>query len=185
MKKEIWKTVKGYENLYEISSCGNVKSLNYRHTGREQVLRPGVDTWGYYLVCLCKDGKSKTLRVNRLVAIAFDLPIPEHLRHIPLEKLEVNHKNEIKTDNRLENLEWCTTKYNCNYGTRNNRIFEKTTNGKLSKPVLQIDKTTNEVLAEFPSMAEVHRQLGFDQSNICNCCLGKRKQAYGFIWKFA
>ena len=169
-----------YTGLYQVSNYGLVKSLNYGRTGREEILTPGMTTDGYLHVCLSKDRKKKWPRINRLVAIEFNLPIPEELKHLPLEKLQVNHKDEDKTNNCVWNLEWCDANYNDNYGTRNKRIADAN-----SKKVLQLDKDTLEVIREWPSLAEVYKQLGYAQQNISACCLGKLKSAYGFKWKYA
>ena len=204
MEKEIWKDVKDYEGLYQVSNLGNVKSLyDASHKKyRELIMKPSMNSWGYLQIGLCKNGKQKPTRINRLVAIAFELPIPEHLRHIPIERLEVNHKDEDKTNNCVWNLEWCNSKYNSNYGTRNKRISdalkgvpkteetkrklsESHINGKCSKPVLQLDKNTLEVIMEWPSLAEVQRQLGFAKAHICNCCNGRYNQSHGFKWRYA
>ena len=123
-----------------------------------------------------ENGKVKFFKVHRLVYEAFYGEIPNGM--------QVNHINEIKTDNRLENLNLMTPKENCNYGTRLERILKKTTNGKCSNPVFQIDKTNNEVITEFPSLREVERQLGISNSSISKCCLGKRNTAGGFKWQF-
>lgn len=122
MTEEIWKPVLGYEGLYEVSSYGRVKSVDryvkacyekYRlHKGK--VLSPAKDRYGYLSVVLSYNGKHKTITVHILVAQAF-IPNPDDL---PI----INHKDEDKTNNRVENLEWCTAKYNMNYGTRNIRI---------------------------------------------------------------
>ena len=122
-------------------------------------------------VKLCKNGKHKNFRINRLVAEAF-ISNPNNLP-------QVNHKNEIKDDNRVENLEWCDAKYNNNFGTRKERVAEK-----LSKPVLQINKTTNEIISEFPSTIEVKRQLGINHTSISQCCNGKRNTAGGYKWQY-
>ena len=172
--KEEWKEIRDYEGLYQVRNTGKIKSLNYRHTGREKIMKHSVNKIGYLIVKLYKNRKFKSFIVHRLVAEAF-IPNPNNY---PC----VNHKNEIKDDNRAENLEWCDAKYNNNFGTRKERVAEKTTNGKCSKSVLQIDKTTNEVIAEFPSINEVQRQLGI--SHISECCLGKRNTAGGFKWKY-
>ena len=172
---EIFKDIKGYEGLYQVSNFGRVKSLNYMHTGKEHILKLGKDKDGYLIVKLHKGGKYKNFSIHRLVASTF-IENPENL---PC----VNHRNEIKTDNRVENLEYCTTAYNNSFGTRNRRISEKLTNGKLSKEVLQysLDGT---FIKEFPSTREVERQLGYDNGYISKNCSGKCKSAYGYIWKY-
>lgn len=105
------------------------------------------------------------------------IPNPDNLS-------QVNHKNEIKTDNRVENLEWCDCIYNINYGSRTKKATEKNTNNpKNSKPVLQFTKD-GKLVAEYPSTREVKRRLGFDCGHISECCRGKYKSAYGFIWRY-
>lgn len=164
---EIWKDIAGYEGLYQVSNWGRVKSLWF---SKEKILKGGRNNKGYLSVLLCKDGKIKRHLIHRLVAEAF---IPN-----PLNLSEVNHKSEDKLDNRVENLEWCDHKYNNNYGTRNDRISEK-----LSKTVLQFSKT-GEFIKEWESMIEIQRQLGYSQGNISNCCTGRCKSVYGYIWKY-
>ena len=172
--KEIWKDIKGYEGLYQISNLGRVKSLNYIHTGREKILKPSVDKQGYLNICLCKNGVKKWYLVHRLVYEAFVGDIPKGM--------QVNHINEIKTDNRAVNLNLMTPKENSNWGTRNERISKKQINGKKSKPVLKIDPISNEIVAEFPSTKEAERQTGFN--HIYLWCSGLRKSVDGFKWKY-
>lgn len=169
MTKEIWKPIKGYEGLYEVSNTGKVKSLGGKRTKKYESILKQVKTNCYLQVTLCKDGKIKNCRVHRLVATAF-LHNPENLP-------EVNHKDENKENNRVDNLEWCSRKYNNNYGTLRERMVKK-----LSKPVLQYTKT-GEFIREWSSTHEVGKN-GFRQGNIVNCCNGKLKTAYGFIWKY-
>lgn len=114
--KEIWKDIEGYEGCYQVSNFGNVKSLNYMHTGKEQILKLKTKKSGYLQVNLCKDGKIKTYTIHRLVAKAF----VENPDNLP----QVNHIDEDKTNNRFDNLEWCDQKYNNNYGTHNIRVTE-------------------------------------------------------------
>lgn len=175
-KNEVWIPVVGYEGLYEISSFGNVRSLGNGGTYKTQrIMKQFKNTWGYLCVGLCKNGKSKHYQVHRLVAIAF-IENPENFP-------QVNHKDENISNNNVNNLEWCSAKYNINYGTCIKRSSEKQINGKKSKQVLQFTKT-GEFIAEFPSTREVKRQLGFLSGNISRCCHGKLKYAYGYVWKY-
>lgn len=207
--EEEWRDIKGYEGLYQVSNLGRVKSLNYKRTRKEWILKPNTINGGYLQIRL----NEKCYLVHRLVAEAF-IPNPNNYPCI-------NHKSEIKTQNNVENLEWCTHKYNANYGTVNERRSKKEMghpvsketrrkiserhkgtkrseeairkmseakkgifNTKCSKPVLQIDPKTNEIIKEFPSMRQVQRELGFYQSNITHCCNGKRKTCGGFKWQY-
>lgn len=181
--EEIWKDTTEFEG-YQVSNLGRVKSLKRFRKGKngslvtvkEKILKPTINHKGYYKVPLCKNSKVKKCSVHRLVYEAFNGQIPEGL--------QVNHINEIKTDNRLENLNLMTCKENVNYGTGNERRSKKQINGKKSKPVLQF--TLEDILIkEYPSVNQVERELGFDQGNIVKCCNGKYKQMYGYIWKYA
>lgn len=167
METEIWKDIAGYAGKYMVSSLGRVKSLNYRHTGREQMLEPKDNSKGYLKVSLWKDGKEDTRFVHRLVAIAF---IPN-----PLNLHQVNHKDENKRNNCVDNLEWCDPKYNSNYGTRNKRFAEK-----LSKPILCVE--TGEI---YSSSHDASRRTGLHQQHINECCTGKQKTTGGYHWKYA
>ena len=182
LENELWKDIPNYEG-YQVSNLGRVKSLKRFRKGendclvsvKERILKPQTNYIGYYQVDLCKQSIVKCYYVHRLVYEAFNGPIPEGL--------QVNHINEIKTDNRLENLNLLTPKENCNWGSRNERRAKKQINGKKSKPVLQF--TLEDILIkEYPSTKQVERELGFDQGHICDCCKGKRKTAYGFKWKY-
>ena len=167
--QEIWKTVvydgEVYEN-YEVSNQGRIRSLNYRRTGKVQVLKSRVNSSGYLTVRLCKDGKTKMCYVHRLVAFTF---IPNDN---PTEKTEVNHISEVKTNNRVENLEWCNREQNINHGTRTERSAETK-----SKKVICLE--TGEV---FDSINDVQRKLGLDQSHISKCCNGKQQTCGGYHW---
>lgn len=157
--KEIWKTIECYEN-YEISNLGRVKNKKKNYS-----LKP-LNLNGYLVVCLCKNGKQKLFRIHRLVAFAF-LPNPNNYPF-------VNHKDEDKTNNHVNNLEWCTAKYNCNYGTRNER--------RIKKQSKQIKCIENGVI--YNSGNEIQKLLGFSAGNINLCCHGKLKSAYGYHWEF-
>ena len=174
---ETWKDVAGYEGLYQVSDRGNVRSRR-RHGSRGGILKPGTNGKGYLWVMLSLNGKTNVLYVHRLVAEAF-IPNPSNF---PV----INHKDENPANNSVDNLEWCTQKYNCNYGTFGSKIAAKLKgrfNGSLAKAVLQYDKSGN-LVREWPSAREVQRQTGFAQSHISECCRGKYKSAHGYIWKF-
>ena len=189
--KEQWKTAvydgRVYEGLYKVSNLGRILSLNYRNTGKAELMNPGEDKDGYLVVYLSKNGEDKMCRVHRIVAETF-LPNPEN-------KPQVNHKDEDKTNNFVflnedgsvdkekSNLEWSTPKENSNHGTRNERIVKANTNGKCSKKVLQFT-LDDEFIREWPSTKEIERQLGFDNSAVGRCCNGKQKSAYGYIWRY-
>ena len=114
--KEIWKDISGYEGLYQVSNLGDVRSLNYRRNGELKLLKQATNKQGYKQISLYKNGKIKTYKVHRLVAIAF-IPNPNNL---PV----VNHKDENPSNNNVNNLEWCTVAYNNTYGTRTKRASE-------------------------------------------------------------
>lgn len=177
---EIWKDIVGYEGLYQVSSLGNVKSLNYNHTGKEKVLSNVINSSGYCHVSLWKDKTKKVMKVHRLVAQTF-ISNPDN-------KDSVDHINGIRSDNRLENLRWTTPKENINYPLAKSHLHQSMINNpKLSKSVYQIDKTTGEVINEYPSTQEACRQTGISFQNISKCCRGivGFKSAGGYIWKYA
>ena len=170
MTKEIWRDIEGYEDLYQVSDQGRVKSLERKGRKSERILKPAFNGFGYLIVALCAGGKRKMYTVHRLVCKAF--------HDNPENKLDVNHINENKTDNRACNLEWSTRRENINHGTHNER------SGKTrSKPVGQYT-LDGELVKIWQSTKEVQRQAGFSQGNISRVACGKRKQAYGFIWKY-
>ena len=174
MSKEIWRDVKGYEGLYQVSSDGRVKSLGrkdrFGRVIKERILEPAVTHNGYLRVGLHVDGKRKMLRVHRLVCEAF--------HENPDNKSEVNHINEDKTDNRACNLEWSTRTENCNHGSRNERVAKA-----LSKPIGQFS-LDGKLIKVWQSACEARKQTGFDQGYVGAVARGKFKQAYGYIWKY-
>lgn len=173
---EQWKAIAGFEGLYEVSDQGNVRSLNFNHTGGVRIMKPVKHNDGYLHVGLHKDGIHKHMLVHRLVAQAF-IPNPRALD-------TVNHKDENKTNNSASNLEWMSVEDNNNYGTRNRRAAEANINHpKMSKPVQMFDKQGN-LLATFPSTMEAERVTGIWNGSIVKCCLGKRKSAGGYIWRY-
>lgn len=181
---EEWRNIKGYEGLYQVSNYGRVKSLdrwetigcNTKRFRKGRMLKLAKDKYGYLKVDISKNGKRKQYSIHRLVAQAF-IDNPDNLPCI-------NHKDENPSNNNVDNLEWCSYQYNTNYGTGIQRRADKMINGKCSKKVYQYTIDGNFVKV-YPSGKEIQRQLGFAQSHINRCCLGKCKTAYGFIWKYA
>lgn len=173
---EEWRDIPNFEGLYLISNLGHVKSVErYKRNNsgtqfvneRLRVLSPDKD--GYLRVCLSKDGLHYVKSVHRLVAEAF-IPNPDNL---PV----INHKNEDKQDNRVENLEWCTVQYNTCYGEGIKKMAIKQ-----GRPVLQI--LNNRVIEEYYSTQEASRQTGIPQANIYKVCKSERKHAGGYEWRF-
>ena len=185
-----WRDIDGFPN-YMVSNTGEIKSLNYNKTGRDKILIPHKLSNGYLGINLYDNNKrSCYLLIHRLVAQAF-LPNPNGYRII-------NHKDENRSNNSVNNLEWCSYKYNLNYGNRNSKLSNSLTNNPFfSIPVLQYSKT-REFLKEFPSIAEAARTINNGNikaavTNILKYCRGvadtqfgivRRKTAYGYIWKF-
>ena len=182
---ENWKDIKGYEGFYQVSDCGRIKSLErdvYYSNGivhhlKEKILAPFLDKDGYQIVSLYLNGKAKSITVHRLVAEAF-LPNPEN-------KSQINHKNEVKNNNVVENLEWCTASYNVNYGTRTERSVQNRRSYKLgnhphAKPVF-----CEELNKKFDCITSAQEELGIWGSAITKACKGKIKTAGGFHWRYA
>jgi len=185
LKAEIWKPIEGYEGTYSVSSLGRVRSEAreiMRSDGQRQpikvrILRPAPDRRGYLIVSLYNNGQ-QTHKVHRLVAKAF-LENPD-------EKPQINHINEIKTDNRTVNLEWCTPAVNqlhggCTTRVRNTRNRRQT--AKAERAVQQISLKGAE-LAIYRSTSEAPPAVGGNQGSIHQACSGKQNTAYGYIWRF-
>ena len=177
---EEWRDVPGYLGYYMVSNFGRVKSLCY---GKERILKPLKVGKGYLQVILFKDGKHKSFYIHRLVALVF-LPNPDNLTII-------NHKDENPLNNCVDNLEWCTQKYNVNYGTGMIRRVSI----KNGKPVAQytLDGT---LIGLYPSTYDAAKKNGYSNGNICSCCNGgyfdksrgkwiNFKTYKGYKWKWA
>lgn len=162
--------IKDYPDYY-ITDTGDVYS-RYGVRIRKRRLDIGPD--GYFQVGLHKDGKNKTHRVHRLVAEAF-LSNPEHKR-------QVNHKNGIKTDNRVENLEWCTPSENIQHSYDVLKRQIKPPRNTKQKWVARIKDGV--VVDKFWGTHEAERQTGICNTSIAACCRGQTKHAGGFQWKY-
>lgn len=158
--KEIWKDIKGYEGLYQVSSLGRVKS-------KRKILK--AINGEYLKVGLSKNGIQKTLYVHRLVAETF----------LGENKLQVNHKDEDKHNNNIENLEFVTHKENMNYGTKQDRESII----KTKYHVNQYDKKGN-FIRQWYNLRDIVMNTKYKKENIQYCCLGKYKYAYGYKWEY-
>lgn len=163
---EIWKDIKYYENLYQGSNLGRVKSIKF---GKERILKTFKNKDGYLQVGLWKNNKRKIFLVHRLVAQAF-LDNPNNLP-------EVNHKDENKLNNVVSNLEWCDRTYNVNYGTAIERMIKT-----VSKPVLQFT-LDGKFVREWESTRECERN-GYNHGAVVSCCRGKQKTHKDSIWRY-
>ena len=170
---EIWKDVVGYEGLYQVSNYGRVKSLERKINNRiyeERIISQEKSKDGYLRVDLHKDGNRKHKKVHRLVAQSF-------LEDYQESKC-INHKDENKHNNFLNNLEICDYSYNINYGSRNKKVSEK-----LSKKINQYDLDGN-FIKTWDSMTQINKETGICLSNIFLCCRNKIKNCNGFIFKY-
>ena len=167
--EEIWKDIKGYEGYYQVSNLGNIKSLHKRNYG--EILKLPIKR-GYYQAGLRKKGTRKFFQVHRLVAEAF-IPNKENLP-------QVNHKDENKLNNNVENLEWCTVAYNNCYGSRIERVRNS---NPLKKTIIQYS-LQGEYLNEYRSLSEAGRKTKTNISSICMCCKRKYETANNFIWRY-
>ena len=187
---EIWKDVLGWEGLYQVSNLGNVRTLHYK---KPYLMHPVVDASGYMRVSfvLPNSKKYKRYGVHRLVAEAF-IQNPDNLP-------QINHKDENKQNNCSDNLEWCTNRYNCNYGNHCNNVRDSRIGMKFSelhidnlrkshvksqgKSVIQLSKR-GEIIGRFDSISDASRLLNISGQCISGCCNGRLKSAGGYIWKF-
>lgn len=166
---EEWRDIEGFAN-YQVSDLGNIRS------GRK-ILVKTLDKYGYHTVSLHNTNGMKVCKVHRLVAKAF---LPDYD-----DNLQVNHKDEVKTNNRVNNLEMCTNRYNCNYGSRRTVLAE---------PVIQ--ETLDGIsIKEWESTRQIERELGYKYTSISACCRGQIKDwhtgntypvhsAYNFRWRY-
>jgi len=181
--QEQWRDIAGYEGRYQVSDQGRVRRTACEITqgnGHSEItysipprlLRSFESNCSYQRIGLRMNGQRKYYNVHRLVAQAF-VPNPSNLP-------EVNHKNEDKSDNRAENLEWVTSEQNCNHGTRNKRISDNTSR---SRRVLRMTQCGSEV-KEYKSISAASRETGISVASIGGVCRGEHHTAGGYKWQY-
>lgn len=171
MEREIWKPVKGYEGLYQVSSLGNVKSLRYmRNVATHNTSN------GYLQVHLWRDGKAVYRYVHKLVA--------EHFLSAPSAPSEINHIDENRRNNCASNLMWCTRSENHHWGTYQAKQQATKIANKKNKPVFMFS-SSGELLNKFSGLHEASRITGISRTQISKCCLGKFKHTHGYVFQYA
>lgn len=180
--EEIWKDIEGFHGIYRVSNIGNVMSLNYCNRGYKKLLTPKCNNRGRLWVELVSGEKRRCALIHRLVAEAF-IPNPDGFP-------QINHKDENPKNNNVENLEWCTQEYNqmCYYKNhglnlkkqcQRNRSYEKRTHLRIE----QISKE-GDIVRTWENSAKIKSENGWSDWSISECCRGKRKTAYGYIWRY-
>ena len=178
--KEIWKDIKGYEGLYQVSNLGRVKSLNYNRKNIEKTLKPVLYYNKYYSYTLYKNKKKKVFLAHRIVAINFI----ENINN----KEYVNHIDGNKLNNNVDNLEWVTPSENNIHAFENGLNYSPSKgkfgkDNRLSKEIYQLDKN-NKIINHFFGLREAERITGINHSFISACCKNKVKTAGGYVWKY-
>ena len=185
--EEIWRDIKGYEGLYEVSNLGQIKSLDrYKYTkGRYgimktkikgRLLKPCLNHDGYEEIVLSKDGKSKMYRLHRIVAETFINNFDN--------KNQVNHKNGNKLDNKVQNLEWCNCKDNIHHALKNNLM--KPAKGKEHYMAKEVGKynENNQLIEKYDTIVQAGKLNKISDTNIIHCLKGRTKKAGGYKWKY-
>lgn len=167
--EEVWKDIKEYEGLYQVSNTGEIKSLI-----NNLIKKHKNDKDGYCLITLHCNGERKGYSIHRLVANAFI----ENLNNKP----QLNHKDGNKRNNNVSNLEWCTAKENTHHAIKTGLM--KNILSQPPRKVIQLGKDGN-MISSYTSIKEAENKLGLSCGNICKVCKGINKTAGGFKWRYA
>ena len=165
---ELWKDIEGYKNMYQISNYGNVKSINYHRSGKSKIIKPLKRKDGYLKVILYKKGKTKSYFVHRLVAEAF-------LDNLNNYKY-VNHKDENKKNNCVNNLEYCTAQYN--------NTYKKYNRGKTNKNKINQFDLKGNFICQWNSLKEIKNNTNYSYYGIFNCLHNRQITSNNFVWKY-
>ena len=196
--KEVWKDIINFEGYYQVSNLGKIRSLDrtikckrfgitYNKFMKGRILKPAIEGSGYNYVNLKKEGTTKNVKVHRMVAITF-------LNNVN-NLLEVNHKDENKLNNNVNNLEWCTRSYNNTYGTKIERSVKNTDYSKRTKNTdyKKIARKTSKLVGQYDLnnnlirkilTCDIEKELNYNKKVVCNCCSGQTSKAYGYRWKY-
>lgn len=178
--EEIWKDIEGYEGLYQVSNFGRVKGLKrkvYNHFVKECILNPVVLKKGYLQIRLHNKQNTKGFKIHRLVAEAF-IPNPEN-------KPQVNHINGIKTDNRVENLEWVTAKENMQHASTHKLLRDVSGNKNPNCKKINQYNLKGNFIKQWNSISDIVNEFKIDRHCITKCCTHKIYKSHGYIWKYA
>lgn len=172
IEDEVWKDIPGFEGYYQASTFGRIRSVdryvNYKNSGtalrKDKILSPKTSNKGYLETTLMKEGRYYYKRIHQLIALTF--------LSNPCSYKSINHINEIKTDNRVSNLEWCTEKYNKEAYTKSRiSVYQYSMSGKLIKI--------------WHSITQAAKSIGKDKTGIQHCCVGEKlKTLGGYIWSY-
>ena len=184
--QEFWRDIKGYEGKYQISNLGRIKSLYFKNkqvkVQREKILKPQFDG-NYYFIMLSINNKRKIHFIHRLIAMTF---IPNKNNYAC-----VNHINGIKTDNRIENLEWCSHSQNTKHAYKIGLInvgkgkdnYNYNKPGNRRKKVIQYDENGN-VIKVWEHAKDIEEELKINANKIRKCCRENKKMVGGFKWEY-
>lgn len=185
--EEMWKDVKGFEGIYQISNLGRLKVLkrkifNEKYFGnvkwvekKEKIMKPSNDTKGYlHTVLTDNNGNKKAVKIHRLVAQAF-IPNPQN-------KPQINHIDGNKENNNVNNLEWCTNDYNIKHSWKIG-LRSKKTYTNIMKKINQYDLEGN-FIKQWNCAKDIEQQLGISINMIRRCCKGERNKTHNYIWKY-